>query len=331
MMKKFLICLGAVLFTLIGCSKIDVPSETTHDTDVEILFDNGLISRSAVIVDGTVLPTDWVFGISASYSEGGYNDTDSTHINSTEPRDNTDFFGGFKDVVKENNYYKVSDNTYYWPRTGSMTFYALANGSTKPNATWDKANAKLTVSGYDLGVIDNQKDLLYAKTVVTDVAYSATQAVNINFEHTLAQIVFQFSKSTILGSTAVKITDVTVSVPKTTADFDSSVSGYWTNLSGGVDLSILSSDYVCTSTPTLAGEPILVFPQTLTNDTIITINYQTNVLGWTRNRTATIKGNALKNKWEAGHKYTYNIEVSTTEILFTSSIGTWTPDGNVIY
>ena len=335
-MKKFLICLMSVLFVFIGCSKMDIQDMDVNYVNydrTEIVFDGGLITKSAAIVDGITLPSDWRFGIAASYVAGGYDETPATY---TQPApDATDFFGGFKEVAKVdslgNSFYRVSDGTYYWPRTGSMTFYALANGTTKPDATWDKTNAKLTLAGYDLGVIDDQKDLLYAKTVVTDVVESATKAVDINFNHTLAQIVFKFSKSTILNSTTVKVTSVVVSVPKTTADFDSSVDGYWTNLSGGADITVLSSSYTCTPTPTVAGDAILVFPQTLPDDAIVTINYQTNVLGWARNRTAVIKGSALKGKWEAGHKYTYNIEVSTSEILFTSSVNNWTDDGNVIY
>lgn len=332
-MKKFLICLMSMLFIFIGCSKMDIQDTDINYDRTEIVFNSELITKSATIIDGTTLPSDWKFGIAASYVTGGYDETPAEY---TQPApDETDFFGGFKEVVKVDSlgksFYRVSDGTYYWPRTGSMTFYALANGTTKPNATWDKTNAKLTLTGYNLGVIDDQKDLLYAKTVVTDVTESATKAVDINFNHTLAQIIFKFSKSTILNSTTVNVTSVKVSVPKTTADFDSSMDGYWTNLSGGADITVLSSSYTCTATPTVAGEAILVFPQTLPDNAIVTINYQTNVLGWTRNRTAVIKGSALKGKWEACHKYTYNIEVSTSEILFTSNVNNWTDDGNVIY
>lgn len=334
-MKKILIYLVSFLMILVGCSKVELQNNVVNDGDrVEIVFNSGLITKSASIVNDTSLPSDWKFGIAATYTSE-YGTGVDENGNTFNKLEETDFFNGFKEVVKvdslSKSFYRVSDGTYYWPRTGSMTFYALANGTTKPNATWDKTNAKLTLTGYNLGVINDQKDLLYAETVVTDVTESTTKALDINFNHTLAQIKFKFSKSTILNSTTVKVTSVVVNVPKTTADFDSKVADYWTNLDGGANITVLSSSYTCTAEPKEAGEAILVFPQTLPDNAIVTINYQTNVLGWTRNRTAVIKGSALKGEWKAGHKYTYNIEVSTSEILFTSSVNNWSDDGNVIY
>jgi hypothetical protein len=287
----------------------------------EIVFANNVSTKAATIYEGTTFP-DITFGVAASHT------------------DEANFFGGVKEVEKQVDedshiFYKVKGETYYWPKDGSMAFHAYAPFSTA-TAAWDGTN--LTIAEYDVAA--KQTDLLYA-TASKDISGGVTGELPLNFNHTLAQIIFQFKKATILGSTQVVINHVYVKIPATVADFSN---GTWSDLKTPKQYTI-AQNYTCTDTYKQADDDdeFLVLPQALganDDDVVITVNYKTKwaLSGW-RTRTVEIKVSDLKAKhtggearWIAGNKYIYKIEVSTTEILFTSSINSdWVDNGNVVY
>ncbi|MBQ8225409.1 MAG: fimbrillin family protein [Bacteroides sp.] len=80
-----------------------------------------------------------------------------------------------------------TSEVFYWPQTGYLDFYAVANGTM----TWsDKAKVP-TITDFSLeNEVSKQVDLLYAAATGQSKAINSEAGVNLNFRHALSQIVF---------------------------------------------------------------------------------------------------------------------------------------------
>lgn len=196
-MKKVLTAaiLAVTTCAFIGCTKNEVRSISDNPQAVRFLPLNGKHSTK-VMVNGTTYPTDLPFGTLAYYLPSGNWDANMA--------DATLYIPISKVVNKANatrgSAWEVEEKTYYWPKSGSLTFFAYSPFS------YQEANggnlAIKSLSGNDgIQIVDYNVDAHQdTDFMVADIAKdkkanedqpgsSLYNGVPIVFRHKLSQIV----------------------------------------------------------------------------------------------------------------------------------------------
>lgn len=123
-MKKVLTAaiLAVTTCAFIGCTKNEVKSISDNPQAVRFLPLNGKHSTKGM-VDGINYPTGLPFGTLAYYLPSGKNwNANKADATLYIPK---------SEVVHKNGNWEVKDKTYYWPKSGSLTFFALARSPIK--------------------------------------------------------------------------------------------------------------------------------------------------------------------------------------------------------
>lgn len=197
-MKKVLTAaiLAVTTCAFIGCTKNEVRSISDNPQAVRFLPLNGKHSTK-VMVNGSTYPADLPFGTLAYYlpSEKNWND----HIAEAT------LYIPISKVVNQSgatsgSAWEVEGKTYYWPKSGSLTFFAYSpfsyaeGGDLAVTAITSPANDGIQIVDYDVDahqatdfmVADIAKD----KTAnVVKPGSSLYTSVPIVFRHKLSQIV----------------------------------------------------------------------------------------------------------------------------------------------
>lgn len=197
-MKKVLTAaiLAVTTYAFIGCTKNEVRSISDNPQAVRFLPLNGKHSTK-VMVDGTTYPADLPFGTLAYYlpSEKNWNDhiAEATlYIPISKVENKTHAASG--------SAWEVEGKTYYWPKSGSLTFFAYSPFAYQETSGGNLAIASLTgndgiqIVDYD---VDAHQDTDF---MVADIAKdkkanenqpgsSLYNGVPIVFRHKLSQIV----------------------------------------------------------------------------------------------------------------------------------------------
>lgn len=198
-MKKVLTAAAILAVTtcaFIGCTKNEVRSISDNPQAVRFLLLNGKHSTKAM-VDGTTYPADLPFGTLAYYLPSGKNWN-------ANKADATLYIPISKVVNKSGatsgSAWEVEGKTYYWPKSGSLTFFAYSpfayaeGGDLAVTAITSPANDGIQIVDYDVDahqatdfmVADIAKD----KTAnVVKPGSSLYTGVPIVFRHKLSQIV----------------------------------------------------------------------------------------------------------------------------------------------
>lgn len=209
-MKKVLTAaiLAVTTCAFIGCSKNEVRSISDNPQAVRFLPLNGKHSTK-VMVDGTTYPEDLPFGTLAYYLPSGNwdaNMADATlYIPISKVENKTNATSG--------SAWEVERKTYYWPKNGSLTFFAYSpfsyaeGGDLAVTAITSPANDGIQIVDYDVDahqatdfmVADIAKD----KTAnVVKPGSSLYTGVPIVFRHKLSQIVGINFQTVITSTTA---------------------------------------------------------------------------------------------------------------------------------
>lgn len=197
-MKKVLTAaiLAVTTCAFIGCTKNEVRSISDNPQAVRFLPLNGKHSTK-VMVDGTTYPDNLPFGTLAYYLPSGKWDANMA--------DATLYIPISKVVVNQSgatsgSAWEVEGKTYYWPKSGSLTFFAYSpfsyaeGGDLAVTAITSPANDGIQIVDYDVDahqatdfmVADIAKD----KTAnVVKPGSSLYTGVPIVFRHKLSQIV----------------------------------------------------------------------------------------------------------------------------------------------
>lgn len=94
------------------------------------------------------------------------------------------------DTVKKNKEtWSVVGGNRYWPSSGNLDFYAVANND-KDAYKYDKDKGTVTVTHAVNETVNKQTDLLYAVTKGMNKTSNETNGVSFNFRHALSQIAF---------------------------------------------------------------------------------------------------------------------------------------------
>ena len=216
-MKKYILISAAALIAFVGCSKIESAPEALREINFEV--DKSLNTKSSVYDNGAFGTYAWYNGASS-----------------------VDVFMVNEKVDKSGSVWKCVDNTYYWPKSGDISFvsYSPFNGtSNNPNTTpaivKGGANDNFTYTISYSGVTAGTDDLMYS-----DMATCSSSPVPTVFRHALAKLSFgikanflEFTDNTVTPASTTKwkvtVTSAKLSGLKTTGDCDFTLNSNGTN------------------------------------------------------------------------------------------------------
>ena len=191
-MKKVLTAaiLAVTTCAFIGCTKNDVRSISDNPQAVRFLPLNGKHSTK-VMVDGITYPDNLPFGTLAYYLPSGKNwNANKADATLYIPK---------SEVVHNNGNWEVKGKTYYWPKSGSLTFFAYSPFAHEDGTLL--AVDKVSNTTHDDGIyIENYDVHAHQATdfMVADIAMDKT-ANESNGGYTGVPIVFRHKLSQIVG------------------------------------------------------------------------------------------------------------------------------------
>lgn len=321
-MKKYIIIALAALATSVACSKVE-----TVDLQKEINFEvaNNIKTKAF---------TGSVYSNGAFGTYAWFNDTDEFMVN-----EKVNLAGGV---------WKTVDNTYYWPKTGSVSFisYSPFEGTSNTAGTTPEITKnKITYTGVTAGTTD----LMYADKAtcsnnvneVEDGTNSFTGVPTV-FRHALAKLSFKVMANfvewddTETGShTEWKITLNSFKIGgfNTTGDLELNLNGdgkswdkpvttvgtenynVWTNLSGATaDQELVATPLVLTtSAQDLASATGFVLPQVLTAG-VQTVDIDVDI------KTTLANGKVINENF-----------AKTIDISEISTLKAWQMNENIVY
>ena len=191
-MKKVLTAaiLAVTTCAFIGCTKNEVRSISDNPQAVRFLPLNGKHSTK-VMVDGITYPDNLPFGTLAYYLPSGKNwNANKADATLYIPK---------SEVVHNNGNWEVKEKTYYWPKSGSLTFFAYSPFAHEDGTLL--AVDKVSNTTHDDGIyIENYDVHAHQATdfMVADIAMDKT-ANESNGGYTGVPIVFRHKLSQIVG------------------------------------------------------------------------------------------------------------------------------------
>lgn len=182
--------LAVTTCAFIGCSKNEVRSISDNPQAVRFLPLNGKHSTK-VMVPGPTYPDHLPFGTLAYYLPSGKT-WDANKADAT-------LYIPISKVVHNNGNWEVKDKTYYWPKSGSLTFFAYSPFAHEDGTLLAVDNVSNTT--HDDGIyIENYDVHAHQATdfMVADIAMDKT-ANESNGGYTGVPIVFRHKLSQIVG------------------------------------------------------------------------------------------------------------------------------------
>lgn len=262
--------------------------------------------------------------------------------------------------------YWAAGDTYYWPKQGSLTFFAWTD-NTIHHPTSNPApsvgtgatvsctpNTGIKIENYS--VMDNlNKDILVAEIAKNKTANgSATgdwkEGVPTVFRHALAKVEFKVNKKEAYPNVTFKVKKITLTKVSTRGTFtqcQSTPNENWGWSGWGLqeDLTVFTGNVEVTETtdagtynelPPSATDYHIVLPQVLRDkiDPTITIEYEiiTSYVAGNPVTETVIDTKKLKeiytDDWECNKKYVLGITLGLNEIYWDPSVEGW-ENGNV--
>ena len=179
----------------------------------------------------------------------------------------------------------------------------------------------MTLSNWDVSA--DQLDVLYA-TANGQTSTSNAGTVSLNFQHVLALICFEAKSGSTTGIYTIKgmsIKDLDYSGTLKIDNTKTEVATTWSSLSHdnkALNMTASTIAVPCSSDTELTDH-LLVIPQA---SRTVTLTYR--VVGMDAGAPdLTLSLPLPRVNWKAGHKYTYKLEFSETEITATVSVANW--------
>ncbi|MGM9761259.1 MAG: hypothetical protein ACI3Y1_02035 [Candidatus Cryptobacteroides sp.] len=326
-MKKFFYLAVAACTALAACSKNEV---TPVDVDQQITF-QAVVSPSTKALGATqkTFSTDHVFRSWAFHDQTDWSTSSSTaqlYLGGTD--------GAL--ISYQTDSWK-STTTYYWPKTGKLTFFSYSTDKADcaiTGATVNCTNADgITVTNYNLESNNNVDFLVadIAKDQTTNTSTYEHNGVPTLFRHKLSYVIFQIkTANTYAGKTftlkSIKLNNIAKEGNYTqgagsTEDWNGTITENKEYLSTD---QVFAADLV---TPTSTRDYYI--PMTFTDSQTIELVYEIKTdNGTSTPATETITVNKklselFPNSWKMGKKYTCVITVTLNEILWDPAIEDW--------
>lgn len=347
-MNKHLFYIAATCVALASCVKNEV---RVNSPDKEITFQT--VSTKA----GAVFETNKHFFSYAYFLEKGKN-WDDHHADAKAYIDNALIT---YDTPAAGKGYWAAHDTYYWPKQGSLTFFAWTD-NTIHNPTSNPApsvgtgatvtcthNTGIKITDYSVTVNPN-KDILVAEIAKNKKSNeSATgtweNGVPTVFRHALAKVEFKVNKKMDYPNVTFRVKKITLTEVSTRGTFtQGSPAENWGWNGWGLQeaLPVFTGDKEVTktadSTPAKfdalnpsTGDYSIVLPQVLKDktDPTITIEYEiiTSYVAGKPVTETVIDTQKLKdiykNDWECNKKYVLGITLGLNEIYWDPSVEAW--------
>lgn len=250
--------------------------------------------------------------------------------------------------------WKASGATYYWPKQGSLTFFAWTDNTDTPTQTLAGCAKDKGITFTAYSAFDNQnKDLL-----VADIAKDMDGKNNLTthqgwkpgvptvFHHVLSNLAFTIKTNDNYAGATYSLKSIKLKNISTKGDYAqgspaaTAAENVWT---GHIDVKAMpvftsAAGQSVSSTAALlapsADDFSIVLPQKFADATpeieivyTITTNYTGTAVVETVTETKPLK-DIYTEGWVSGKKYTLNIMLSLNEILWDPSIEGW-EDGTV--
>ncbi len=251
------------------------------------------------------------------------------------------------------NAWKASGATYYWPKQGSLTFFAWTDYTDAPAPTLagcakDKGITFTAYSAFDhknkdLLVADIAKDM-NGKNLTTHQGWKP--GVPTVFHHVLSNLAFTIKTNENYAGATYSLKSITLKNISTKGDYAQGsptatvAENVWTGHVDVKDMPVFTSaaGQSVSSTAALlspsADDFSIVLPQKFADATpeieivyTITTNYTGTAVVETVTETKPLK-DIYTEGWVSGKKYTLNIKLSLNEILWDPSVEGW-EDGAV--
>lgn len=338
-MKKFFALAAVVAVALTSCVEtVEIPDPAGEIAFKAVNFKNQTRAEVTGPLSSTAYPESEHFGAYAYHDTknwGAVGYVGALYMDNVEISKQT------------NDTWKNSTRSYYWPKTGALSFFCYSPYNLSPcsgtvSCTVDKGiavtnfttNNTLTKTDGKNGQVD-----LMATDVIKD---KTTNNVPAAFHHLLSQIVVAVAPGAndyaTKGVTSITVDRVVLGGVGSVASYDSTngmvAGGTWTPPTTDIAYTFVSAPTTVTLSSTDAvqvGEAALVIPQNCVANTITvdyTINYDGGAKDIVTNHVYTIPADAAIQDWAMGKKYTYTITVGLgDEILFEPSISEDWGDG----
>ena len=345
-MRKIILFAAAASVALVACTKNEV---TNVSSDKEITFQT-VETKAAAAFDENNKFISYAFFNAKGENWDAKNGTASPYI--------SDAVISFNSAAKE---WKAGQ-VYYWPKQGSLTFFAWSTNTTaKPEITGGTVNCT-TAKGIEIdnfSIASNKNvDLLVAE-IAKNQTQNTTQVsdwekgVPTVFKHVLSKLIFNVQTVDDSGngkdysSEGVTFTVKSIklkSVKDQLAYAQSWQTGNapskheWTTNSSTeeVPITVFTGSQVATKDATAltlgAEDRYIVIPQefdaaTGTEDLLdityeITTNYTGTAFTETVNHLVKLS-EVYPENWEAGKQYTLTIKLSLNEVLWAPSVDPW--------
>lgn len=333
MKKRLLISILALAAALTSCVKVEydmpaaAPSYSINDlSDQKIGFNTVLYSQQTKAAGTTPLPDGSSFRTFGFYT-GAY---DWGKLNSSTM---VSYIMGAKVSKIDGEWH--TENDYYWPKTGKLSFISYAPADAELRFTTTGGLPNLVADDYK----NNGTDLLIAFSENKTLSNSQN-GVDVSFRHALSQVNLQF-KAKALEANGLKfditVTDVSISNVYKNANFEWSGDTQetsWTYPNSPQAVSFRPSTGVTLAADNFKslGGQIIIPQQTSGISLNVTFTLVTkNSSGTTLDSADITCGDIPLNTnditaWEVNHNYTYNIIInplSDQTITFEATVGDW--------
>ena len=339
-MKKIFALAAVAVLALASCSNNTLDPQSQKAREINFSTVTGMNTK-APISGTTYKTTDPHFGIFAyALAEG---ETWAANSGSAQLyMDNVEIKHSAADSIW------CSDDTYYWPLSGSLTFIGYSPYGCNGTVAYTPATKVLTVTDFaQAEAVDDQEDLMWATTnpdltdnqsTYTDEnsVTSTKNGVNEVFHHALSQVKFNVKKAAGLEAYTLTVNSITFKAYNKgtlTVTNDSPAWSAQAFLTGGdaFDFDTEGSDVVApnnTSDFAAFGVANMPVPQTLaTGVQTFTITYSLEKggvdLGQKTVSNQDLLG-ATVTAWAANTIYNYNIVIDLNKIYFNPTVDDWT-------
>lgn len=287
-MKKFLLLTTAAIVALASCSKTEV-QDLNGPQEIGFKAIPYAMTKATTALDGKTS-----MGVRAD-------------LGTTLYFDNTEF------AKKVNSkLWAAKNDPQYWPNSGKLDFLVYAPYS---------ASATTKTTSIEVATVPAETDFLYGAKHYKGIS-KGTDGVPVTLKHAKSQIavtvqsdiadLYTVSKITLTNVETtgnVKIDYTVPDAPVVTWDAKADPAA------AAVEINTVDQTISQAKAPAAYGNPVMVLPGKATT---LVIAYKMNQI---KCPDITL---TLKETWEAGKKYTYNLQFVGNEILFNPSVDDWT-------